>query len=388
MAKHERAAAYIDLDAIHENLKALYVNVRAGTKILAVIKTNGYGHGAVEIAHEIEEEDFVFGFAVATVEEAVALRKSGIEKPIILLGYTFPESYEDIVRYELRPSVFRVDQAEALSEEAQKQDKNVFFHLAVDTGMSRIGVKCDESSLEDVKKMMNLPNVVREGIFTHFARADERGTTPTERQIGLFRDYIFLCEGEGINFRYKHCSNSAGVMLYPEANMDLVRIGITMYGLWPSDEVPLLRSEIRPALELKSHIVYIKDILSGDAVSYGGTFVAVNDRRIATVPIGYGDGYPRSLSNKGSVLIRGKSAPIVGRICMDQFMVDVTDIPEASEGDTVTLIGNDGASYISAEELGRLSGRFNYELTCDLGARIPRIFIKRGEAVSERQPFA
>ena len=388
MNKHERVAAYIDLDKIHENLKALYVNVRAGTRVLAVIKTDAYGHGALEIARETESEDFIFGFAVATAEEAISLKKNGIRKPVMILGYTFPESYEDIVKYEIRPAVFREDQAKALSDEAVRQDKNVFFHLAVDTGMGRIGVKCDESSLDIVRNIMCLPNVVREGIFTHFAKADEPGTKATERQIGRFKDFIFLCEGEGINFRYKHCSNSAGVILYPEANMDLVRVGITMYGMWPSDDVPLKRTEIKPALELKSHIVYIKDVVSGDEISYGGTYVALKERRIATIPVGYGDGYPRSLSNRGYVLLHGEKAPIVGRICMDQFMIDVTDIPDAREGDMVTLLGSDGGALISAEELGRLSGRFNYEFTCDLGSRIPRVFLKRGQAVMERIPFA
>ncbi len=377
MSRFERVAAYIDLDTLHENLKAVYKYVRAGTKMVLVVKTNGYGHGAVEAALETASEEFVFGYAVATVEEAVDLRKAGIEKPIILLGYTFPESYPEIVRYELRPAVFRTDQAEALSKEAVKQGKKTYFHLAVDTGMRRIGVEPYESSIETVKYMLSLPNVVSEGIFTHFARADERGTKPTERQIGRFRDYIFLLEGEGIRFKYKHCSNSAGILLYPEANMDLVRLGIVLYGLWPSDEVPVSRNEIRSVLELRSHIVYIKDIEDGDEVSYGGIYTALNRRRIATIPVGYGDGYPRSLSNKGYVLIKGKYAPIVGRICMDQFMVDITNIDNVNTGDPVILIGRDGESFISAEELGRLSGRFNYELVCGLGARVPRIYLKR-----------
>ncbi len=383
----DRVAAYVDLDAVHENLKEVHKYVRAGTEIIPVIKTNGYGHGAGEIAKEIAGEEYVFGFAVATVEEALELREKGVDKPVILLGYTFPDTYADIVKYELRPAVFRVDQAEALSQEAVKQGKEVYFHLAVDTGMRRIGVRPVESSLKTVKQILSFPNVVSEGIFTHFAKADETGSSATERQIGQFRDFIFLLEGEGISFRYKHCSNSAGILLYPEANMDLVRLGIVLYGLWPSDEVPLTREKIRPVLELKSHIVYIKDIEGGDEVSYGGTFTALNKRRIATIPVGYGDGYPRSLSNKGYVLINGKYAPIVGRICMDQFMVDVTRIENVHEGDQVILIGRDGECYISAEELGRLSGRFNYELVCGLGSRIPRIYMKRGEVISVRYPF-
>ena len=389
MERYKRVAAFVDLDAVHENLRTMYLkNVRAGSRMLAVVKTNGYGHGALEIAREIEEEEFLYGYAVATVEEALELKDGGIKKPIVLLGYTFPDTYPDIIKYDLRPAVFKYDQAKALSDEAVKQGKEVFFHLAVDTGMKRIGVKCDESSLDLVRSIFSLPNVVSEGIFTHFAKADEPGPTATERQIGAFRDYIFLLEGEGINFRLKHCSNSAGIVLYPEANMDLVRIGIVMYGMWPSDEVPLDPAVVRPVLELKSHIVYIKNIAPGDEVSYGGTYVAVRDRKVATIPVGYGDGYPRSLSNQGYVLIRGMRAPILGRVCMDQFMVDVTEIPDVSEGDTVTLIGRDGDGYISAEELGRLSGRFNYELICDLGSRVPRIYRKRGEILSVRYPFS
>ncbi len=389
MERYKRVAAFVDLDAVHENLRAMYLkNVRAGSRMIAVVKTNGYGHGAVEVAREIEEEEFLYGYAVATVEEALELKEGGVKKPIILLGYTFPDTYPDIIKNELRPAVFKLDQAKALSDEAVKQGKEAYFHLAVDTGMGRIGVKSDESSIDLVKEIFSLPNVVSEGIFTHFAKADEPGTMATERQIGSFRDYIFLLEGEGINFRLKHCSNSAGIVLYPEANMDLVRIGIVMYGMWPSDEVPLDPSCVRPVLELKSHIVYIKSIAPGDEVSYGGTYVAVRNRKVATIPVGYGDGYPRSLSNRGYVLIRGYRAPILGRVCMDQFMVDVSDIPDVSEGDTVTLIGTDGDRYISAEELGRLSGRFNYELICDLGSRVPRIYTKRGETVSIRYPFS
>lgn len=389
MERYKRVAAFVDLDAVHENLRTMYLkNVRAGSRMIAVVKTNGYGHGAVEVAREIEEEDFLYGYAVATVEEALELKEGGVKKPIILLGYTFPDTYADIVKYDLRPAVFKLDQAKALSDEAVKQGKEVYFHLAVDTGMGRIGVKSDESSIDLVKEIFSLPNVVSEGIFTHFAKADEPGTMATERQIGSFRDYIFLLEGEGVSFRLKHCSNSAGIVLYPEANMDLVRIGIVMYGMWPSDEVPLDPSCVRPVLELKSHIVYIKTIAPGDEVSYGGTYVAVRKLKVATIPVGYGDGYPRSLSNTGYVLIRGLKAPILGRVCMDQFMVDVSNIPDVSEGDTVTLIGTDGDRYISAEELGRLSGRFNYELICDLGSRVPRIYRKRGETVSIRYPFS
>nr|MCR4892789.1 alanine racemase [Lachnospiraceae bacterium] len=354
-------------------------------QVVAVIKTDGYGHGAVEIARDVEELPYLWGFAVAAVEEGMELRRAGIRKPILILGYTFPSSYPYIVKEELRPAVFRLDQAEELSREAVKQGKDVFFHLAVDTGMRRIGVYPKAESLPLVKQIFSLPNVIPEGIFTHFARADEEDRSPADIQFQAFQDFITLCEKEGVNFRLHHASNSAGIAVFPEANLDLVRGGITLYGLKPSSDLPEEKLPYRHVLELKSHIVYIKYIDSGDAVSYGGTYVAKERRRIATIPVGYGDGYPRLLSGKGSVLIRGKRAPILGRVCMDQFMVDVTDIPDAREGDLVTLIGIDGDDRITMEEIGDISGRFNYELACDLGRRIPRIFIKDGKVISKRE---
>ena len=387
LKKYERVAAYIDLDAINFNLESMHEVLQPGTKMLAVVKTNGYGHGAVEIAKEAEKLDYLWGYAVATAEEAMELRHFNIKKPILILGYTFPETYADLVKDDIRPAVFRPDQAEALSAEAVKQGKEIHIHLAVDTAMSRIGVRPDESSVELVKKISSLPNVDCEGIFTHFAKADMQGEDPTDTQIKKFSDYIDLLKENGVDFKIHHCSNSAGLILYKKANMDMVRAGITLYGLLPSTDVSFDRVPLRPVLELKSHIVYIKYIEPGESVSYGGTFTADSRMRIATIPVGYGDGYPRSLSNKGWVLIRGKKAKILGRVCMDQFMVDISDIPEAEEGDQVTLIGRDGDEEITAEVLGDLSGRFNYELVCDLGRRIPRIFLKNGEVASVRDFF-
>ena len=387
MRKYERIYATVDLDALMFNMDSMHSNIKNDTSMMAVIKTNAYGHGATELSHELEALDYLYGFAVATADEAMELRSSGIAKPILILGYTFPDSYETLVANDIRPAVFRADQAKALSEAAVKLGKTVHFHLAVDTAMSRIGVRPDESSIEMVKEMYSLPNVEFEGVFTHFAKADMVGKEPTEKQIRLFRDYIELCRTNGIEFKIHHCSNSAGIVEYNEANMDMVRAGITLYGLWPSNEVKRNIISLKPLLALKSHIVYIKYIEPSEAVSYGGTYVAESQRRVATIPVGYGDGYPRSLSNKGYVLIRGRKAPILGRVCMDQFMVDVTDI-EASEGDEVTLIGRDGDEEISMEMLGDLSGRFNYELACDLGRRIPRIYMKSGKVVSVRDEFS
>ena len=382
MNSNKRVFARVNLDNILFNLRNMKEAVNTSTGIMAVIKSDGYGHGAVEIARVTEKEPYLFGFAVATIEEAVELREAGIKKPILILGYTFPDTYEYIVANDIRPAVFKADQARGLSDEAMRQKRQVFFHIAVDTGMNRIGVKPVEESLHFISGVSWLPYVDMEGIFTHFARADEREKQPTIAQIEKFNYFVELCRQEGINFRYRHCSNSAGIIDHREANMDMVRAGITLYGLMPSDEVRQDKIAFKSALELKSHIVYIKYIAPREAVSYGGTYVARSERRVATIPVGYGDGYPRSLSNKGWVLIHGHRAPILGRVCMDQFMVDITDIPDVSEYDEVTLIGTDGKQSISAEDLGDLSGRFNYELVCDINKRVPRTYIKDGEEYS------
>ncbi|MDD3414063.1 MAG: alanine racemase [Lachnospiraceae bacterium] len=385
--KYMRVYASVNLDAIKSNLEQMKSNIKKDTMITAVIKTDGYGHGAVPIAHEIEECPYLYGFAVATIEEAVILRKSGIKKPIIILGFTFPDAYKDIVTYDIRPAVFKEDMARELSMEAAKQHKTVHFHLKVDTGMSRIGMMPEESSIPLVQIMKNLPGVEIEGIFTHFAKADMMDKGPTDIQIQKFTSFIQKLENAGIRIPIHHCSNSAGIVEIPDANMDMVRAGITLYGLWPSDEVKQDIISLTPVLELKSHIVYIKEIEPGTQVSYGGTYQATNKRRIATIPVGYGDGYPRSLSGKGYVLIKGKKAPILGRVCMDQFMVDVTDIQEAEEFMEVTLIGKDENEILSMEEIGIISGRFNYELACDLGKRIPRVYLKNGKEVKTKDYF-
>lgn len=375
-----RGYAEIDLDAIEENMVNMKRNLAPQTKMIGVIKTNGYGHGSIPIARTLEPLDFMFGFAVATFEEAVCLREAGIVKPVLVLGYTFPYAYEAMAEKEIRAAVFRYDTIEQLKTAAKRAGKPVKVHIKVDTGMSRIGITPDEEGLRFVQALMQQDGIEIEGIFTHFAKADEADKTSARRQIEAFSRFLAMIEERlGLMIPVKHCSNSAGILELPEANMDVVRAGITLYGLYPSDEVSKEIVPLRPALSLYSEVVYCKTIHKGQSVSYGGTFTAEEDMRIATVSLGYGDGYPRSLSGKGYVLIRGKKAPILGRICMDQFMVDVTEIPGASEGDKVTLLGVDGAEKISAELLGDLSGRFNYELVCDLGQRIPRIYRRNGE---------
>lgn len=375
----ERVCAQVDLAAAQWNMESMHRALKPGTKMCAVIKTDGYGHGSVPIAKKLEKLDYLWGCAVATFEEAAELREAGIEKPILILGYTFPYCYEDLCRLDIRPAVFREDTLEELAGAAKRAGGRIRVHIAVDTAMSRIGVRPDEAGFEFVKKALNTPGIEVEGMFTHFSKADEaagESILNTRKQISAFSAFAKKAEDElGYRIPVIHCSNSAGIISYPEANMDMVRAGITLYGLWPSDEVPKDIVPIKPLLSLYSRIVYCKEVPAGTPVSYGGTFVTSSERtRIATIPVGYGDGYPRSLSNKGYVLIRGKKAPILGRVCMDQFMADVTDIPDAAEGDLVTLIGRDGDEEITMELLGDISGRFNYELACDLGARIPRVY--------------
>lgn len=390
---YQRVYASIDLDAVRENAENMKRNLSEKTKLMGVIKTDGYGHGAIPIARELEPLDYMFGFAVATAEEAFILRKAGITKPVLILGYTFPYSYERLIEEKVRMAVFREDSLEAISTAVKKlreKDSGITakVHIKVDTGMSRIGIRPDKEGLEFVKKLLKTEGLEAEGILTHFARADETDKTSVLRQLSVFKDFIDEIETEtGYRIPVRHCDNSAGIIELPEGNMDVARAGIILYGLWPSDEVRRDIVALKPALSLYSHIVYVKEIEAGTPVSYGGTFVSERKMKIATVPIGYGDGYPRSLSGKGYVLIHGKKADILGRICMDQFMVDVSGIDNVKEGDLVTLIGVDGEERITMEELGDLSGRFNYELACNLGKRIPRVYIKGGEILCTKDYY-
>ena len=374
----QRGYVEVNLDHILSNLDSMKKHITAQAKILAVIKTDGYGHGGVPIAKAVENREYLFGFAVATAEEAFELRREGITKPILVLSYTFPYAYERFVEEDIRVTVFRMDSLLELNEIATKQKKRAKVHIKVDTGMGRIGISPDESGLLFVKKAFELPGIEVEGIFTHFACADETDKSSALKQMEVYKEFVQQAEDNlGCKIPLHHCSNSAGIMDLPQANMDLVRAGITLYGLLPSREVDVASVALKPALSLHSHVVYVKTLKPGQTVSYGSRFVAKKETKVATVPLGYGDGYPRSLSDgKGYVLIRGQKAPILGRVCMDQFMVDVTDIPEVCEGDKATLIGENEGVSITADFLGDLSGRFNYELVCDLNQRLPRVYIK------------
>lgn len=378
MNEYSRVYAKIDLDAIRNNLYAIKALLSPSARILAVIKADGYGHGAVPIAETLQDEDCLAGFAVATAEEALELRQNGIAKPILILGYVFPEHYPMLVAQQIRPAVFTLDMAVQLSQAASGQQRDIPVHIKIDTGMSRIGMPANAQSAQLIAQIAALPHLVTEGMFTHFARADEADKTSALSQLSQFQQMIRLTRQAGVRIPYVHCSNSAAIIDLPQANMDLVRAGIILYGLWPSQEVQKDRIRLQPALELVSHVAYVKRLEAGRSVSYGGTYTAAEPRIIATIPVGYADGYPRSLSNKGCVLIHGRRAPVLGRVCMDQFMVDVTHIPDVKTGDRVILAGRDGEQALTLEELGERSGRFNYEFACGLSKRIPRVFYKNG----------
>ncbi len=388
MKTYSRVYAKIDLDAVAWNMEQMKKNLKEGTEMVAVIKTDGYGHGAVQVASMLESCDYVWGYAVATLDEAVVLRAAEIQKPILVLGCIFPDQYWEMLKYEIRMNVYTKEMAEAISALAVEKGEQAYVHIKLDTGMARLGFSAEESSIEEIKEIAELPNLVLEGVFTHFAKADEEDKTFTMMQLEKFEWMTQRLEEEGVTFPYVHASNSAGIIDVRRADYNLVRAGIAIYGLYPSEEVDKEKVQLKPALSLKSHIAFVKDIPAGTPVSYGGDFVSEHQMRIATIPIGYGDGYPRSLSDTGYVLIRGKKAPIIGRICMDQFMVDVSDIPEVKFGDKVTLIGRDQEEYLPVEKLSELSGRFNYEFVCDLGKRIPRVYVQDGKVEEQVDYFA
>lgn len=388
MKQYTRVLARVNLDAVEYNIEMMKKNIHKNTQMMAVIKMDGYGHGAVQIAKLLEPMDYIWGYAVATLDEAILIKDACLKKPVLVLGCIFPDQWDVMIRNEIRMTVYSYEMAKEVSELAEAMGCNVYVHIKLDTGMARLGFQITKENADEIARISKLPNLVMEGMFTHFAKSDEEDKTSAYHQLELFQNFIDRIQTElGLTIPVKHCSNSAAILEMPQANMDMVRAGITTYGLYPSEEVSKDIVPLRAAMSLYSHIVYCKTIHAGQSVSYGGLFTAQKDTRVATIPVGYGDGYPRSLSGKGYVLIRGKKAPILGRVCMDQFMVDISEIPGVMEGDKVTLLGVDGTERITAEELGELSGRFNYEFVCDLGKRIPRVYRQHGEITEVRDYF-
>ena len=387
MNKYSRVKAEIDLGAISSNIEELHKNLPEGTQVMGIIKADGYGHGCVSIGRVLEKIPYIWGYGVATADEALELKAVPLHKPILILGCVFPDQYEQMIMNDVRFNIYNIEMAVKINECAKKLGKKALAHIKIDTGMSRLGFSCRRESVDEIEAVCRMDHIEAEGIFTHFSKADEEDKTFTHGQIRRFDQMIADLKERGIVFPLVHASNSAGIIDFHDLPYPLVRAGIAMYGLEPSPCVDLSDTRLTPVLSLKSHVIMVKTIEPGASVSYGGFFTAEKKMRIATIPVGYADGYPRSLSNKGMVLIRGRKAPVIGRICMDQFMVDVSEIPDAAFGDEVTLVGRDGDEVITVEQLAQLSGRFNYEFVCDLSKRIPRVFYENGRAVASLDFF-
>ena len=373
---HDCTRAIIDLDAVSSNFDA--VRRKAGVPVMAVIKADAYGHGAVPVARLLEKRCAFFG--VSSMSEALELRDAGITRPILILGYTPPEAFPDAVHLGIRPAIFRREDGIALSRAAVEAGVSAAFHFAVDTGMSRIGFQVTEADADVCAEIAALPGLTPEGLFSHFATADCWDLSRARAQAERFDAFDAMLKRRGVHIPIRHLNNSAGLMNF-DSHYEMVRSGIVTYGLYPSDEVDARLLPLTPAMRLVSRVSYVKPLPPGREISYGGTFVTSRPTVVATVPVGYADGYRRSLSGKFYVLIHGKRAPILGRVCMDQMMVDVTDIPGVQAGDTVTLIGTDGDETISMEDIAAAAGSFNYEFACGISRRVPRVYLRGGKAV-------
>lgn len=376
----ERTHIKIDLDKLNYNIDNIIKKIDGKAKLLVVVKADAYGHGAVQIARELQDKCDFFG--VACIEEAVELLKAGIKTPLLILGYVSPQVYETVVENDIRIPVFTYEVAKALSNEAVKQNKIAHFHFAVDTGMSRIGFQCTEESADECKRICELPNICAEGIFSHFATADEADLTKTVNQREVFKNFVEMLEKRDINIPIKHMNNSAGIMNFDEL-FDMVRSGIITYGMYPSNEVDKSLIDIKPIMSWHAIVSHVKTLDAGREISYGGTYKTTEKRVIATVPVGYADGYPRCLSNISKVIVNGHYANIVGRICMDQFMIDVTDIPDVHVETDVTLIGTQNDKTITMEDISETAYSFNYELSCRISRRVTRIYYKDGKEVEK-----
>ena len=366
----------IDLDIIAANFDA--VAQKAGVPVMAVVKADAYGHGAIQVARLLQEKCAFLG--VSSMLEALELRQAGLTAPILILGRTPTSAFPHAVKLDVRPTIFHYDDAVALSKEALRQDKTAAFHFAVDTGMSRIGFQPTEEAADTCAAIAKLPGIQAEGLFSHFATADCADLTRANAQVARFDRFVAMLKDRGLKIPICHLDNSAGLMNFPQ-HYQMVRSGIVTYGMYPSGEVSPSLLPLRPALQWLSRVTHVKELPAGREISYGGTFVTTRPTVVATVPVGYADGYRRSLSGKFYVLIHGKKAPILGRICMDQMMVDVTDIPGVALDDTVTLVGKDGSEEITMEAIAAAADSFNYEFVCGISRRVPRIYCRGGKEV-------
>ncbi len=373
MIDYERVIAEINLDNIAYNMANIRKAIDKNTSIMAVVKADAYGHGAVEVAKTALYNGANW-LGVAIIDEAIELRKNNIFEPILILGHTIEHKLLQVIKYNITQTVFSYDMAKKLSDEASKIKKSVDIHIKIDTGMSRLGFLPTQETIQEILSIKNLPYINITGIFTHFATADMEDKTFTKEQFEKYMWVINKLEEKGVNNLIKHISNSGAILDLKEYRLDMVRAGIILYGMYPSSQV-LKNIDLKPAMSLKTHISYVKEIEPNVSVSYCRTYFTNKKTKIATIPVGYADGYARILSNKARVFVNGYYANVVGNICMDQFMIDVTHIPNVQEGDIVTLMG-DG---ITAEELASLQNTINYEVVCNIGKRVPRVYIKNSE---------
>ncbi len=374
-----RNQAIINLDNLIWNVNELMSCLPKGVGLIPVIKADAYGHGAVVFAKELEGLSRCF--AVAGIDEALELRNSGCTKDILILGHTHPLNFEAMLLSNVMPTIDTLDMAEELSEVAARLGITAKIHIKVDTGMNRLGVSCNAAGLQLVSNIAKLPYVEIAGILTHYAKADEADKTAAKVQLEKFRNFVEDLEKMNIHIPCKHIANSAGAMEMDNTGFNRARLGIAMYGLYPSNEVDKEKVKLKPVMELTSHVVNVHDLRAGESVGYGGTFTAERDMRIAVISIGYADGYPRAMSNRGRVIIRGQYANILGRVCMDQIMVDVTHIPEVAVFDEAVLVGSRQGKTITVEEIADNSMSFNYEFVCGISRRVPRIYVRNGEVV-------
>ena len=366
----------INLDAIDSNIDA--IRARVGTDVMAVIKADAYGHGAIQVARVLQDKCSFFG--VSSILEAMELRRAGLYNPILILGHTPVSAYPALVQAEIRPTIYHYEDAAALSQAALQEGKTAAFHLAVDTGMSRIGFQATPEDADVCARIARLPGLFAEGLFSHFATADCADLSRARNQAALFDGFYEMLKDRGVEIPIRHLNNSAGLMNF-DNHYEMVRAGIVLYGMYPSDEVDPSLLTIRPALQWLSRVTHVKTLPAGREISYGGTYVTSGTTRVATVPVGYADGYRRSLSGRFYVLIRGRKAPILGRVCMDQMMVDVTDIPGVQLGDPVVLVGRSGSEEITVETIAAAADSFNYEFVCGISRRVPRIYSRAGKTV-------
>lgn len=374
MKSYMRCYAQISLDAIEHNINQVRMKVGDDVRILAVIKADGYGHGSIPVAKRLMSK--VQYFAVATIEEAIELREAEIDLPILILGYTSPRQYNEVVSYDVTQTIYSYDTAEKLNEIAKAAGKKCKIHIALDTGMTRIGFVMNEESVNDVVRISQLANVEVEGIFSHFSCADMKDDNGyNRRQMDNYNWFVGELEKKGVEIPIKHLSNSAGIIEFENCKFNMVRAGIITYGMYPSDEVKMDEVILKPALTWVTRVINVKTVDAGCGVSYGATYTTDGPTKIATLSVGYADGYPRALSNKGKVIINGQFAPIIGRVCMDQMMVDVSHIDDVQIEDAAILIGSDGKNSLTVEEVAALAGTFNYEFVCNISLRVNRIFV-------------